>query len=142
MSDSKNKSLTTTDKLLVELNNNALLFATNGKRIYNLIVTAQTKGSIKGHVYFEYLHRKFECDVVLQANQISLTALSPSLLTPAGLFKVEAASIAVDTYLNDLGIITQKGDETIGWLILDIINHFNACRLKPRNSKQFRSQLN
>ncbi len=142
MSDSKNKSLTTTDKLLVELNNNALLFATNGKRIYNLIVTAQTKGSIKGHVYFEYLHRKFECELILQANQISLTALTPSLLTPAGLFKVEAASIAVDTYLNDLGIITQKGDETIGWLILDIINHFNACRLKPRNSKQFRSQLN
>ena len=142
MSDSKNKSLTTTDKLLVELNNNALLFATNGKRIYNLIVTAQTKGSIKGHVYFEYLHRKFECELILQANQISLTALTPSLLTPAGLFKVEAASIAVDTYLNDLGIITQKGDETIGWLILDIINHFNACRLKPRNGKQFRSQLN
>jgi hypothetical protein len=142
MSDSKNKSLTTTDKLLVELNNNALLFATNGKRIYNLIVTAQTKGFIKGHVYFEYLHRKFECELILQANQISLTALTPSLLTPAGLFKVEAASIAVDTYLNDLGIITQKGDETIGWLILDIINHFNACRLKPRNSKQFRSQLN
>lgn len=142
MSDSKNKSLTTTDKLLVELNSNALLFATNGKRIYNLIVTAQTKGSIKGHVYFEYLHRKFECELILQANQISLTALTPSLLTPAGLFKVEAASIAVDTYLNDLGIITQKGDETIGWLILDIINHFNACRLKPRNSKQFRSQLN
>jgi len=142
MSNSKNKSLTTTDKLLVELNNNALLFATNGKRIYNLIVTAQTKGSIKGHVYFEYLHRKFECELILQANQISLTALTPSLLTPAGLFKVEAASIAVDTYLNDLGIITQKGDETIGWLILDIINHFNACRLKPRNSMQFRSQLN
>ena len=142
MSDSKNKSLTTTDKLLVELNSNALLFATNGKRIYNLIVTAQTKGFIKGHVYFEYLHRKFECELILQANQISLTALTPSLLTPAGLFKVEAASIAVDTYLNDLGIITQKGDETIGWLILDIINHFNACRLKPRNSKQFRSQLN
>ena len=142
MSDSKNKSLTTTDKLLVELNNNALLFATNGKRIYNLIVTAQTKGSIKGHVYFEYLHRKFECELILQANQISLTALTPSLLTPAGLFKVEADSSALDTYLNDLGIITQKGDETIGWLILDIINHFNACRLKPRNSKQFRSQLN
>ena len=142
MSDSKNKSLTTTDKLLVELNSNALLFATNGKRIYNLIVTAQTKGFIKGHVYFEYLHRKFDCELILQANQISLTALTPSLLTPAGLFKVEAASIAVDTYLNDLGIITQKGDETIGWLILDIINHFNACRLKPRNSKQFRSQLN
>jgi hypothetical protein len=142
MSDSKNKSLTTTDKLLVELNSNALLFATNGKRIYNLVVTTQTTGTIKGRVYFEYLHRKFECDVVLQANQISLTALSPSLLTPAGLFKVEAASLAVDTYLNDLGIITQKGDETIGWLILDIINHFNACRLKPRNSKQFRSQLN
>ena len=142
MSNSKNKSLTTTDKLLVELNNNALLFATNGNRIYNLIVTAQTKGFIKGHVYFEYLHRKFECELILQANQISLTALTPSLLTPAGLFKVEAASIAVDTYLNDLGIITQKGDETIGWLILDIINHFNACRLKPRNSKQFRSQLN
>jgi hypothetical protein len=142
MSDSKNKSLTTTDKLLVELNNNALLFATNGKRIYNLIVSTQATGTIKGRVYFEYLHRKFECDVVLQANQISLTALSPSLLTPAGLFKVEAASLAVDTYLNDLGIITQKGDETIGWLILDIINHFNACRLKPRNSNQFRSQLN
>ena len=142
MSDSKNKSLTTTDKLLVELNSNALLFATNGKRIYNLIVTAQSKGSIKGRVFFEYLHRKFECELVLHTNQVSLTALSPSLLSPAGLFKVEANSLAVDTYLNDLGIITQKGDETIGWLILDIINHFNACRLKPRNSKQFRSQLN
>ena len=142
MSDSKNKSLTTTDKLLVELNSNALLFATNGKRIYNLVVTTQTTGTIKGRVYFEYLHRKFECELILQANQISLTALTPSLLTPAGLFKVEADSSAVDTYLNDLGIITQKGDETIGWLILDIINHFNACRLKPRNGKQFRSQLN
>lgn len=142
MSDSKNNSLQKADKLLVELNSNALLFATNGKRIYNLVVSAQDLTKIKGRIYFEYLHRKFECDLVLQANQISLTALSPSLLTPAGLFKVEAASLAVDTYLNDLGIITQKGDETIGWLILDIINHFNACRLKPRNSKQFRSQLN
>ena len=142
MPDSKNNSLQKADKLLVELNSNALLFATNGKRIYNLVVSAQDLTTIKGRIYFEYLHRKFECDVVLQANQISLTALSPSLLTPAGLFKVEAASLAVDTYLNDLGIITQKGDETIGWLILDIINHFNACRLKPRNSKQFRSQLN
>ena len=142
MSDSKNNSLQKADKLLVELNSNALLFATNGKRIYNLVVSAQDLTTIKGRIYFEYLHRKFECDLVLQANQISLTALSPSLLTPAGLFKVEAASLAVDTYLNDLGIITQKGDETIGWLILDIINHFNACRLKPRNSKQFRSQLN
>jgi hypothetical protein len=142
MSDSKNNSLQKADKLLVELNSNALLFATNGKRIYNLVVSAQDLTTIKGRIYFEYLHRKFECDVVLQANQISLTALSPSLLTPAGLFKVEAASLAVDTYLNDLGIITQKGDETIGWLILDIINHFNACRLKPRNSNQFRSQLN
>jgi hypothetical protein len=142
MSDSKNNSLQKADKLLVELNSNALLFATNGKRIYNLVVSAQDLTTIKGRIYFEYLHRKFECDVVLQANQISLTALSPSLLTPAGLFKVEAASLAVDTYLNDLGIITQKGDETIGWLILDIINHFNACRLKLRNSKQFRSQLN
>jgi len=142
MSDSKNNSLQKADKLLVELNSNALLFATNGKRIYNLVVSAQDLTRIKGRIYFEYLHRKFECDLVLQANQISLTALSPSLLTPAGLFKVEAASLAVDTYLNDLGIITQKGDETIGWLILDIINHFNACRLKPRNSKQFRSQLN
>jgi hypothetical protein len=142
MSDSKNNSLQKADKLLVELNSNALLFATNGKRIYNLVVSAQDLTRIKGRIYFEYLHRKFECDLVLQANQISLTALSPSLLTPAGLFKVEAASLAVDTYLNDLGIITQKGDETIGWLILDIINHFNACRLKPRNSNQFRSQLN
>lgn len=142
MSDSKNNSLQKADKLLVELNSNALLFATNGKRIYNLVVSAQDLTKIKGRIYFEYLHRKFECDLVLQANQISLTALSPSLLTPAGLFKVEAASLAVDTYLNDLGIITQKGDETIGWLILDVINHFNACRLKPRNSKQFRSQLN
>jgi hypothetical protein len=142
MSDSKNKSLTTTDKLLVELNSNTLLFATNGKRIYNLVVTTQTTGTIKGRVYFEYLHRKFECELNLQANQISLTALSPSLLTPAGLFEVYSKALLDESYLNNLGIITQKGDETIGWLILDIINHFNACRLKPRNSKQFRSQLN
>ena len=142
MSDSKNKSLTATDKLLVELNSNALLFATNGKRIYNLVVATQTTGIIKGRVYFEYLHRKFECELNLKANQISLTALSPSLLTPAGLFEVRSNALSDESYLNNLGIITQKGDETIGWLILDIINHFNACRLKPRNSKQFRSQLN
>jgi hypothetical protein len=142
MSDSKNKSLTATDKLLVELNSNALLFATNGKRIYNLVVTTQTTGTIKGRVYFEYLHRKFECELNLQAKQISLTALSPSLLTPAGLFEVRSNALSDESYLDNLGIITQKGDETIGWLILDIINHFNACRLKPRNSKQFRSQLN
>jgi hypothetical protein len=126
----------------VELNSNALLFATNGKRIYNLVVTAQTAGTIKGSVYFEYLHRKFECELNLQANQISLTALSPSLLTSSGLFRVQSNALSDECYLNNLGIITQKGDETIGWLILDIINHFNACRLKPRNSKQFRSQLN
>ena len=142
MSDSTNKSITTTDKLLVELNSNALLFATNGKRIYNLVVTTQTTGTIKGRVYFEYLHRKFECELNLQASQISLTALTPSLLTPAGLFQVHSNALLDESYLNHLGIITQKGDETIGWLILDIINHFNACRLKPRNSKQFRSQLN
>ena len=118
------------------------MFATNGKRIYNLVVSAQDLTTIKGRIYFEYLHRKFECDLVLQSNQISLTALSPSLLTPAGLFEVQASDKSVEAYLNNLGIITQKGDEAIGWLILDIINHFNACRLKPRNSKQFRSQLN
>ncbi len=132
MSDSKNKSLTTTDKLLVELNCNALLFATNGKRIYNLVVTTQTTGTIKGRVYFEYLHRKFECELNLQANQISLTALSPSLLTSSGLFKVQSTPLEGNIYINDLGIITQQGDETIGWLIIDIINHFNSLRLKPK----------
>ena len=142
MSDSKNKSLQKADKLLVELSSNPLLFATNGKRIYNLLVTSQETNTIKGRIYFEYLHRKFECDLVLQPNHISLTALSPSLLTPAGLFEVHVTDNATDAYLNNLGIITQKGDEAIGWLILDIIKHFNACRLKPRNSKQFRSQLN
>lgn len=142
MSDSKNKSLSTTDKLLVELNNNALLFATNGKRIYNLVVKEQSTSCIQASVYFEYLHRKFECDLILQSNQISLTALSPSLLTPSGLFKVQSSALSGADYLNSLGIITQKGDEAIGWLIIDIINHFNACRLKPRNGKQFRSQLN
>jgi hypothetical protein len=142
MSDSKNKSLSTTDKLLVELNSNALLFATNGKRIYNLVVKEQSAACIQASVYFEYLHRKFECDLILQSNQISLTALSPSLLTPSGLFKVQSSALSGADYLNNLGIITQKGDEAIGWLIIDIINHFNACRLKPRNGKQFRSQLN
>jgi hypothetical protein len=142
MSDSKNKSLSTTDKLLVEVNTNALLFATNGKRIYNLVVKEQSTACIQASVYFEYLHRKFECALILQPNQISLIALSPSLLTPTGLFKVQSIALSGDAYLSDLGIITQKGDETIGWLIIDIINHFNACRLKPRNNKQFRSQLN
>ena len=142
MSDSKNKSFQKADKLLVELSSNPLLFATNGKRIYNLVVISQEANTIKGRIYFEYLYRKFECDLNIQSNYISLTALSPSLLTPAGLFEVHATDSAPDAYLNNLGIITQKGDETIGWLILDIINHFNACRLKPRNSKQFHSQLN
>lgn len=142
MSDSKNKSFQKADKLLVELSSNALLFATNGKRIYNLVVKEQTSACIQASVYFEYLHRKFECALILQSNQISLTALSPSLLTPTGLFKVQSIALSGDSYLNNLGIITQKGDETIGWLIIDIINHFNACRLKPRNNKQFRSQLN
>lgn len=142
MSDSKNKSLQKADKLLVELSSNPLLFATNGKRIYKLLLTSQEANTIKGRIYFEYLNRKFECDLVLQSNQITLTALSPSLLTPAGLFEVHATDNAIDAYLNNLGIITQKGDEAIGWLILDIINHFNTCRLKPRNSKQFHSQLN
>jgi hypothetical protein len=142
MSDSKNKSLQKADKLLVELSSNPLLFATNGKRIYKLLLTSQEANAIKGRIYFEYLNRKFECDLVLQSNQITLTALSPSLLTPAGLFEVHATDNVIDAYLNNLGIITQKGDEAIGWLILDIINHFNTCRLKPRNSKQFHSQLN
>lgn len=142
MSDSTNKSLQKADKLLVELNSNPLLFATNGKRIYNLVVISQDANAIKGSIYFEYLHRKFECDLVLQSNQISLTALSPSLLTPSGLFEVHVTDNTAEAYLNNFGVITQKGDEAIGWLILDIINHFNACRLKPRNSKQFRSQLN
>ena len=142
MSDSKNKSFQKADKLLVELSSNPLLFATNGKRIYNLVVISQEANTIKGRIYFEYLYRKFECDLNIQSNYISLTALSPSLLTPAGLFEVHATDNTDEAYLNNLGIITQKGDEAIGWLILDIINHFNACRLKPRNRKQFRSQLN
>ena len=142
MSDSKNKSLQKADKLLVELSSNPLLFATNGKRIYNLLVTSQEANTIKGRIYFEYLHRKFECDLNIQSNYISLTALSPSLLTPAGLFEVNATDNTAEAYLNNFGVITQKGDEAIGWLILDIINHFNACRLKPRNSKQFHAQLN
>lgn len=142
MSDSTNKSFQKADKLLVELSSNPLLFATNCKRIYNLILTAQDTSAIKGRIYFEYLHRKFECELVLQTNQISLTALTPSLLTPVGLFEVKVTDNASEAYLNNLGIITQKGDEAIGWLILDVINHFNACRLKPRNASQFRSQLN
>ena len=85
MSDSKNKSFQKANKLLVELSSNPLLFATNGKRIYNLLLTSQEANTIKGRIYFEYLNRKFECDLVLQSNLISLTALSPSLLTPSGL---------------------------------------------------------
>ncbi len=142
MSNSENKSLSKVEKQLVELDSNALLFTTHGKRIYNLIVKKQTASAIHASVYFEYLHRKFECELILESNQITLIALSPSLLTPAGLFEVKANALTGENYLNHFGIITQKGDEAIGWLILDIINHFNACRLKPRNANLVRAQLN
>ena len=63
------------------------------------------------------------------------------LLTHNGNYSTEIID-EKNILFNEWGLITTKGDETIGWLILDIINHFNACRLKPRNSRQFRSQMN
>lgn len=142
MSVSKNSSPKKNETLLVKAVNNPLLFEASGNRIYQLLVIEGKENVIKGIVYFEYLHRKFECAIVLTNLTIELTALSPSLLTPTGLFVVNSNAKENNSYINDLGIITQQGDEAIGWLIIDIINHFNACRLKPRNSKQFRAQLN
>lgn len=142
MSVSKNSSLKKNETLLTKAVNNPLLFEASGNRIYQLFVTQGKGDVIKGKVCFEYLHRNFECAIVLTNQTIELTALSPSLLTPTGLFVVNSSAKENNSYINDLGIITQQGDEAIGWLIIDIINHFNACRLKPRNSKQFRAQLN
>ena len=142
MSDSTNKSFQKADKLLVELNRNPLLFATNGKRIYNLVVTEQDKNKIQGKVYFEYLNKKFECALHLNSNKVSLIALSPSLLTPSGLFTVSNDAKQNTQFINDLGIITQQGDEAIGWLIIDIINHYNSIRLKPKYPNRVPIALN
>lgn len=142
MSDSTNKSFQKADKLLVELNSNPLLFATNGKRIYNLIVTAQGLNDIQGKVYFEYLNKKFECAISLNNTKASLTALSPSLLTPSGLFKVINGAKHNTQFINELGIITQQGDEAIGWLIIDVINHYNSLRLKPKFPNRVQIALN
>ncbi len=156
MSVSKNSSPKKNETLLTKRVNNPLLFTNTGNRIYQLVLNSVQEGgsslmaknqiqktnTLEAKVYFEYLHRKFECAIVLNKDTIELTALSPSLLTPAGLFAVTAHAKEKGVFINELGIITQQGDEAIGWLIIDIINHFNACRLKPRNNKQFRPQLN
>lgn len=132
MSDSKNKHTKQLDKLLVETINNPLLFTTANKRIYNLVVTTKDKNNIQGKVYFEYLNKKFECDLNLNNTNVVLTALTPSILTPSGLFAVKSEAKNNTQFINELGIITQQGDETIGWLIIDVINHYNSLRLKPK----------
>jgi hypothetical protein len=142
MSDSKNKSVKQLEKLLVEPVSNPLLFTTNNKRIYNLVVSIQSESSIEGKVYFEYLNKKFECAIVLKNNLAALTALTPSLLTPSGLFTVENEAQKNTQFINELGIITQQGEESIGWLIIDIINHYNSIRLKPKFPNRVRVELN
>jgi len=142
MSDSKNKQPKQVDKLLVEPINNPLLFTTSHKRIYNLVVEAQTESTIQGKIYFEYLGKKFECALLLHKAQATLTALTPSLLTPSGLFTIEISAKNNTQFINELGIITQQGDESIGWLIIDIINHYNAIRLKPKFPNRVRIELN
>lgn len=142
MSDSKNKSVKQLEKLLVEPVSNPLLFTTNNKRIYNLVVSIQSESTIEGKVYFEYLNKKFECAIVLKNNLAALTALTPSLLTPSGLFTVENEAQKNTQFINELGIITQQGEESIGWLIIDIINHYNSIRLKPKFPNRVRVELN
>lgn len=142
MSESTNKTIQASDKLLVEPIQNPLLFTTSNKRIYNLVVATQNQNRIEGKIYFEYLHKKFECAMVLQNTSASLTALHPSLLTPKGLFNVVEAAKNNTQFINELGIITQQGDEQIGWLIMETINHYNAIRLKPRYPNRVRVELN
>ncbi len=143
MSDSKNKSANKVEKLNVLLNENALLFTKSSNRIYNLTVNTNQDGIIDGSIHFEYLHKKFTCAISLTNSHVNLKVLSPYLLTPTGLFELSSkASNTELIYLNEFGIITQQGDEAIGWLIMDIINYYNDSRLKPKTSKLFRPELN
>ncbi len=143
MSDSKNQSANKVEKLNVELNGNPLLFTKSSNRIYSLTVNKNQDGIIDGSLHFEYLHKKFTCAISLTNSHVNLKVVSPYLLTPTGLLELSREAITPDTvYLNEIGIITQQGDETIGWLIMDIINYYNDSRLKPKTSKLFRAELN
>lgn len=143
MSDSKNQSAKQVEKLTVALNGNPLLFTKSSNRIYSLAVEHTQNDQLRGVVCFEYLDKKFTCAIRLSTAHVSLIVQSPYLLTPTGLLELSSqASHVEQTYLNEFGIITEQGDEAIGWLIIDIINHFNDSRLKPKSSKPFRAELN
>ncbi len=143
MSDSNNKPANKVEKLNVLLNDNALLFTKSSNRIYSLSVDQNENGTILGVLNFVYLNKKFTCALQLSSAHVNLKVISPYLLTPTGLFELSSeASNTAQIYLNEFGIITQQGDEAIGWLIMDIINYYNDCRLKPKTSKLFRPELN
>jgi hypothetical protein len=143
MSDSKNQSANKVEKLNVALNDNALLFTKTSNRIYTLSVDHNHNGTLQGIINFVYLNKKFTCALKLSSAHVNLKVQSPYLLTPTGLLELSSKSSAAENlYLNEFGIITQQGDEAIGWLIIDIINHYNDSRLKPKTSKLFRAELN
>jgi len=143
MSDSKNQSANKVDKLNIALNDNALLFTKTSNRIYSLSVDQNQNGAIQGVINFVYLNKKFTCALKLSSAHVNLKVQTPYLLTPTGLLELSCEASAADLlYINEYGIITQQGDEAIGWLIIDIINHYNDSRLKPKTSKLFRAELN
>ena len=120
---------------------NPLLFAVSGQRIYQLEVYSNDDKRIVGKIVFDYLHKRFEGNLVLEKHGARLELTAPMILTPEGNFHTEIVDDH-HIFLNEWGLITTKGDETIGWLVIEIINHYNYIRLKPKFPHRVRVELN
>lgn len=120
---------------------NPLLFAQSGHRIYQLVVDANKDHRITGKVEFEYLNKRFEGHLILEKHQARFELSSPLILTSNGIYSTEIQDVE-NELLNEWGLITTKGDEAIGWLVINVINHYNFIRLKPKYPHRVRIELN
>jgi hypothetical protein len=138
---STTSKLTTEQKEKDALVTNPLLFAYSSQRIYQLEVYSNDTNRIVGKVVFEYLNKRFEGNLILEKHAARLELTAPMILTPDGNYHTEIIDTE-NVLFNDWGLITTKGDETIGWLVIEIINHYNYIRLKPKYPHRVRVELN
>lgn len=100
---------------------------------FELIFTSQINNQLLGTLHFDYLGVRFECDLKISASSIKIKTKHPFVGIVSETPFVPSYDITKSHYLNNDETISQKGNEHIIWLMLDVIHLYNLIRLKPKS---------
>ena len=100
---------------------------------FELIVISKMNNQLFAKLLFDYLGQHFECDLKISTSSIQIKSKYPFAGIVSETPIVPSYDITKYHYLHHDETISQKGNEHIIWLMLDVIHLYNLIRLKPKS---------